>query len=319
MTGGLDGRIAAALAAIAIAPGCREATVGQRTVSAAGPEALRAELAVAIYDELHAGWARPRMPPGQNLRDREVEDRFRELMPASSREVVRTATVLDRGPDHILARVDGVRVWVPRARMVRPVSQDGAEAQLRLPADRPALSSGYFLAESGAPWPQGGPVLRVYVHLTGIEAAFGAWAAVHGVLAGLDTGYRVKVASWPAMLPRRDGLVVYLPVDQHDRHQRDLAWHIAAALRNVRGIGGEVSVFAKMIAPGIALACEPADPRPGMRGLSFGEHRAGVLAEGLLRHAGARADGHRGPVSAAITDALTRAGIDPRDPSRNLP
>jgi HopA1 effector protein family len=112
-------------------------------------------------------------------------------------------------------------------------------------------------------------------------------------LAGIQIGYRAKVVSRPDMLPRWDGLVVYLA-------GRDLeaAGRVAAAAGGIRGIGGQVSVFAKPIAHGVAIAWEPADRRPGMRGLSFGEHRSAALADGLVWHGKQRDD--RAPVAGFV-------------------
>lgn len=300
--------LVAALRTVAVSPDCRGATIGQRTISASGPDSLRPGLSAAIYDELHAGWTRPEIRPGADLRDQGIEDAFRRLMP--NQDVIRTEPVLDNRPGHVLVRLNGVRVWVPRDRAER---SDAAEARIRLPADRPALSAGYFLADSGDSWILSGSVLRLYVHLTSMTAAYDAWAAVHRVLDGLETGYRVKVASWPAMLPRRDALVVYLAARQRDMTQR-----LVTALRDLRGVGPETSVFARALAPGVAVAWEPADPRPGMSGLSFGEHSAGVLAEALIRHATSQSAGHDLSLTTVLKDAFTEAGIDPDDPSRNL-
>jgi hypothetical protein len=311
MRDGLGPGLRAALRTITISPDCRSAAVGQRTISAQDPESLRPELAAAIYDELHAGRARPDIRPGQNLRDRDVEDRFRELMPR--KEVIRAAPVLDNGRDRVLVSLDDVKVWIPRDRVERLAPGDGTAARIRLPADRPALSAGYFFADPGESWEPGTPVLRVYIHLTSISVAFDAWAAACRVLADLDSGYRLKVASWPAMLPRRDGLVVYLSAAHHE-----IARRLAHAAGEVPGIGSETSVFATKLTRGVATAWEPADPRPGMRGQSFGEHRAGVLAEALVRHAMARTEGRRSPVTAVVRDAFVEAGIDPADSARNL-
>jgi hypothetical protein len=294
--------LGAALRLIEVGPGCRTATVGRREVSATGPEALRPELADAIYRELHAGWTGPDTPVARTPRDRAIEERFRELMPHGS--TVRTASVLDTRPGEVLVRLDGVRVWVPSDWVE-------TEAHVRVPADWPALSSGYFLVESAKPWTPSGTVLRIYVHLTSVAAAFDAWSAMLLMLADTGIGYRAKVASSPGTLPRRDALVLYLSED-HDGMPR----RVARAMARVRGIGTQVSVFARPVAPGVAMAWEPVDRRPGMNGMSFGEHRAAVLADALVRHASEPS----GPsVADVVREAFIEARIDPADPARNLP
>ncbi|MBO0802821.1 MAG: hypothetical protein J2P25_07070 [Nocardiopsaceae bacterium] len=323
MNDALSPRVAEALRTVTVSPDGRGATVGRRRLSADGAESLRPLLAGAIYEELHAGWVRPDIPAGRSLRDRAADARFRELMPY--RDALQRVPVLDASGDDLLVRLDGVGVWMPGERVIEryPSAVDGADdedgesALVRVPADRPALSSGFFLADSPAQWGPGGSILRVYVHLTSMDAAFAAWSAVLGALAETSARYRVKVASSPVMLPRRDALVLYAG-DQDD----DLARRVAEAVRDVPGIGTGTSVFARPAAPGVSTAREPADPRPDMRGLSFGEHRSATLAEALTRHAVTAADDGdltAPDLTAAVRDAFLRAGIDPGDPSRNLP
>jgi len=71
-----------------------------------------------------------------------------------------------------------------------------------------------------------------------------------------------------------DALVVYLDAD---------GWRalpeLAEAAADGPGVGGDVSAFCRRLRPGVAVAWEPEDDRPAMRGLSFGQHRAGVLAQ----------------------------------------
>jgi hypothetical protein len=306
-------RLAAAMRTITVDPDGRSATVGQREVTAAGAASLRPRLTAAIYDELHAGRAPLDLPPGRSLRDTALEESLRELLP--HQQTIRHTRVLTVGADSALVRLDGVRVWVPATEISteRQPVQAGAVAAVRIPAGRPALSPGFFLADSARPYPAGEPVVRVYVHVTTAAAALGAWGAALGLLAELGLSYRAKVASCPGMLPRRDGLVVYLPA-------RDLgvSRRIAAVAGRVPGVGPQVSAFAEPVGPGVAIAWEPADGRPGMSGLSFGEHRAAALADGLVRHAARRAKGDRSPAAVSVRRAFVEAGIDPGQPARNL-
>jgi hypothetical protein len=282
-------------------------------VTGADLPSLRRQLAVAIYDELHAGRQPLDVPPGWSLRDPEVEVRLRDALP--HHETARDVRVLDVGPERALVRLDGVRVWVARTAIAArqgPV-RAGAVATVLIPASRPALSPGFFLADGTRPCSRGEPVVRVYVHLITAEAAHRVWGAVHGLLAELGIGYRAKVVSWSAMLPRRDGFVVYLA-----ERDREVAGRIAAVARQVPGVGPMSSVFAEPLAPGVAIAWEPTDPRPAMAGMSFGEHRATALADGLVHYAERCADGAPACVYDSVRRAFTQAGIDPGNPARNL-
>jgi hypothetical protein len=309
----LNRRLAAALRTIEVSRDCRAAMVGRREVTATDPRSFRPQLAAAIYDELHAGRPALNVIPGRSLRDPALEEALRELLP--HRETIRNARVITVGADRVLVRLDGVKVWVPRTGISAEdwPAEEGAPVEIRVPADRAALSPGFFLADSVRPYPADEPVLRIYVHLRTVAAVLDAWDAVLSALAELRLSYRAKVASWPEMLPRRDGLVVYVAA-----RDRDVSRRIAAVTRGVRGIGRQVSVFAEPVAPGVAIAWEPDDSRPAARALSFGEHRAATLADGLVRHAVRSAADEEIPVAASVRRALIEAGIDPANPARNL-
>ncbi|MEV6861386.1 T3SS effector HopA1 family protein [Streptosporangium subroseum] len=66
--------------------------------------------------------------------------------------------------------------------------------------------------------------------------------------------------------------------------------------------GEEVSVFCRRIGPGVAIAWEPDDARPAMRGLSFGQHRAGVLAQALLDRLAADSDAAHPEVGSCLVE-----------------
>jgi hypothetical protein len=314
----LSRRLAAALRTISLDPGSCTARVGQREVSAADPVSFRHQLTAVIYDELHAGRAALSIPSGRNLRDPVLEERLRAALP--HRRTIRSAEAIAVSADAVLVGLDGVRVWVPIERVGAGDGkvQPGDRAEVLVPAGRPALSPGFFLADGARPQPAGEPVLRVYVHLQTVAAALQVWTAVLGLLADLGVGYRAKVASWPQMLPRRDALVLYLA-----ERDVDVARQVSAVTAGVRGVGRRVSVFAQPVGPGVAIAREPADTRAARRDLSFGEHRSAALADGLLRPAGPGAAAERsaaavrGAMTARVREALAEAGIDPANPARN--
>ncbi|WP_345703502.1 T3SS effector HopA1 family protein [Pseudonocardia eucalypti] len=290
-------------------------------MTADSPRELQAKMAAAVYDVLHAGQG-PR-PPGHplQLRDREFEEQL------GGRCAHRTTPVRGRvcepvipalaGPEGcVLVEHAGVRIWVPAQVLeadepgprVRPGgTAPGSPVRFSHAAIRPALSPGFYVLDGsrGAGWAE--PMLRVYVHLVDPSAALDVWQAA---VAGLEEGgaeYRVKILSAPELYPRRDSLVMYLP----SAHWGVLPG-LVDRLAGQPGLGEETSLFAERLAPGIALAFEPADPDPNRRGLSFGQHRASVLIEALFRAARTGAD--RG---VAVTEAFLAAHIDPARPYRN--
>jgi hypothetical protein len=131
------------------------------------------------------------------------------------------------------------------------------------------------------------------------------------------------VLSRPWSYPRRDALVVYL-----EDEDAPLATGLAEEVTGLPGVGTDTSVFAHEVAPGVALAWEPADNRPGRPGKSFGQHRAAAVAEGLLRYAHATdatdgllrpaADPAGADAAREVHRSLRAAAVDPAAPARNL-
>lgn len=191
-----------------------------------------------------------------------------------------------------------------------PESHDGPEqVRLAMPAARPALSPGFFLADGSRGGSRKRPMLRVYVNLQDRESVVPAWAAVLRCLEDRGVAYRAKVGSSPAGLSRRDALVVYLGSDG-----LDAVVPVAEAVAGIPGRGEEVSVFAERVAAGVGVGWQPAGGKAAP-GMSFGQHRAAAVAEGLAGHAlGTRG----GPPAEAVAEALREAGIDPAAPYRNL-
>jgi plasmid stabilization system protein ParE len=309
-------RLRTALDAIVVEPGGTRARTGRRTLEADGPRELRHLLASALYDELHAGRPQDEGARPRTLREPEMEARLAEATPHRTTRVhARVHAAEDDGT--VLVELDGVRVRVARGLVRAGTAAPGEEVELELAAARPALSPGFFLVDgSRGSRGRGGPLRRVYVHLEGPDAAPSAWNAVLGRLEALAVPYRAKISSSRRLFPRRDALVVYLGPGHWAAAEQLVA--VAGA---IDGRGETVSAFADPLAPGLAAAWEPVDPRPGMRGLSFGQHRSLAVAEGLVTHAVAVAvaDGASASREQAVAVALRAAGADPLDPGRNLP
>lgn len=235
------------------------------------PPVLRSRL----YRTLHAGNANDE--PGE--RDPAFEDVLSAATPH------RTTPVTMTDPVGGVVVIEGLRVRVP-SRMAT------------ISAARPNLSPGHFLVDGPHGRVDGGPILRVYLHLDGPSHAPDRWHDVLETLNDAGFSYRAKIVSTPGGYPRRDAMVVYLGPGN---------WHAAGLVREVAagkpGVGGEHSLFAHPTAPGIAVAWNPDDP-----GLSFGEHRARATAEAVLR----------GDFPASLAECFTAAGIDPANPARNL-
>jgi HopA1 effector protein family len=288
------------------------ATVFDRDLTADNPRELQSLLASTLYEVLHAGMRSEGTQVPRRLREAGFEQELAAAVPHSTTTVSAVVRfvpeqVTEVMPD-VLVQWDGVRVWIPRdAIQTTGPWAPGQQVTLAVPPSRPALSPGFFLADGSAGGADSSETLRMYVHLSDRRSAASVWGRVLTHLEEHRTRYRAKVLSSSLIYPRRDALVVYLGPE---------AWQIIPGLAELvggsPGVGEEVSVFCRRIGPGVAIAWEPDDARPAMRGLSFGQHRAGVLAQALLDSAG---EG-----TARETAILTRfaeSNIDPADPARN--
>ncbi|MDF6019122.1 T3SS effector HopA1 family protein [Streptomyces sp. JH34] len=306
----LPPRLREALGLVTVAPDGSRATVSDREIEADSPREMRRLLAEALYDILHAGQFVEKGALSFRLRDEAFEKVLGTAAPHEwSTARARVQLPPDGGrPGRVLVERDGVRVWV-EAGSIReggPLTA-GQVVTLDVPARRPALSPGFFVVDGTVPRSPQRELLRVYIHITRWQDAAAVWRKALGHLEGNGIAYRSKILSAKALYPRRDALVVYL--GQESWHQVSA---LAEALRGVDGLGQETSVFSEPVAPGVAVAWEPEDDRPGMSGLSFGQHRATALAHALLDSA---VDGV--PEERAVVSRFTEAGIDPARPARN--
>lgn len=295
---------------VRVDPAGLKATVDDREVAADNPRLLRRLLANALYEVFHSGQREVEGPLPHRSRDTDFE---RELRAAVRHEETYVRARIEEvvhpegeAEPHCLVTLDGVRVWVPSDR-VRADDELVAQRMVAVTNTpcRPALSPGFFMV-LGTRVSRSPDALRVYVHVVDPAHAPAIWCAVLDRLEETGAGYRAKVLSNRDAYPRRDSLVVYL-----DPRFRHLARDIADVVGGMTGLGSATSRFARRLRPGVAVAWEPRDDRAGMNGLSFGQHRASVLAEFLVETAADAAE-------PALRAALASANINPADPSENL-
>ncbi|WP_051857755.1 T3SS effector HopA1 family protein [Streptomyces cellulosae] len=314
--GALSARLEEVLSGVDIRLNGLTASVGKRTVTADSPRALAVQLATALYEVVHVG--RTAAEPVTAKRRWDARDLEAGLARGVPHEHTRCrGPVLSSGEgQELVVGLSGVRVRISRERIVDDTGTAGGEvpgqeADVLVTAARPSLSPGFFLVDGSVPLTHQEAVLRLYLHAGTPEVLLEAWGRTLRCLEECGVPYRAKAISSSDALPRRDGIVVYL--GSGDQHV--LAPIVAAMEENV-GLGADTSPFARALAPGIAVAWEPDDSRPGMRNTSFGEHRSRALATGLVRHA-TRPDGS-GNRSEVVREAFLEAGIDPLEPARNL-
>ncbi|MFD5516214.1 T3SS effector HopA1 family protein [Streptomyces sp. NPDC127066] len=323
---GLNRRLADAIALVDVAPDCLSARIADREITADTPARLRDRLAVLVYEHLHAGRPEREESMPRTLRDARLERLLHEATP--HRSTPYRARLRGLHENLPVVEIDGVRVCLPaagpgtavppgasvateelREAAARSAADGDAYVDVSLPAARPALSPGFFLADGSLGRPAYGAVLRLYTHVTAAVHAPGVWRAVLTALEAAEVPYRAKISSSPLLYPRRDALVVYLGADA--LHAVDT---VRDAVDGLPGLAPQTSPFTDEIAPGFAAAWEPEDDRPGHRAMSFGEHRSAAVAAGLTAH---RLTPSHPSAAAAVAAALTEAGVDPAHPARS--
>lgn len=291
-------------------PGLTAAVAGER-VGAKTVQELRVRLGEAIYRLFHQGNSREQPQSPHTFRDRALEERLKMSIPHESCGVV--GRHLDSDGASALVELNHVRVWVPmdRVRFDASTARRG-QVMVDLPSYRTALSPGFLFVNGsrvGAVVEES-PVLRAYFSLADHSAALAVWTLV---LRQLETGgacYRAKVLSAPSFYPRHDALVIYVTDD---------VWGAIRQLLTIAELDellvNRVSPFTKRIAPGVAIAWEPLVQRQTARRLSFGQHRARVIADSLIEHG---LQSPTGTLNDHVISALREADIDPAEPYRNI-
>ncbi|GGW14979.1 T3SS effector HopA1 family protein [Streptomyces globisporus] len=313
---GLAPRLAAALDLVDVRSDGLEARVAGRTLTADSPRDLRGRLTNALYEEFHAGNGAHRRDadaaPRRTLRDSALERRLAAAVPHPTTPV--TGRLLEVGEGgELVVRLPEITARIAADRLIGPAAPvPGELVQVALEAARPALSPGFFYVMGSRPLPvPAGPVRRLFLHARDAAAAVGLWAVALAALEDAGARYHAKVLSDEDDYPRRDSVVVYLHGD-HAPAERA----VAAAVRDLPGLGGDTSLFTARLAPGVAAAWDPRDPRPGRDGMSFGQHRSFALATALVDHAQGAGPGDG--LADHVVRAFRAAGIDPEHPENNL-
>lgn len=316
MTAGLAPGIAALVDGLVFANDARGIRLTEeRVVEGDTPKQLRGALATALYEEWHAGIGtagsalRRRSP----RRDHDLERLLTAAVPH------RTAAVdVVVGPPGTGSDGESVLVDLHRVRIRVPLDGSlGAPLRTAAPGDtvslpfssvRPALSPGFLLVNGSAGGPGRGEILRIYLHVPTADEAPGVWGAVLTTLEQAGVPYRAKVLSQRGSFPRRDAVVVYLG---------EPAWPVLPQLVDTAtGLGAlasDTSALAHRVAPGVAVAWDPRDLRPGWDRMSFGQHRGAAIAEAVV----AVLENGGGSATDAVAASLSAASVDPSAPYRN--
>ncbi|MEN8113331.1 MAG: T3SS effector HopA1 family protein [Actinomycetota bacterium] len=204
----------------------------------------------------------------------------------------------------VVVEKHGLELWVPVDQCLAPAGTRiavGESVGLPHPSALPAYSPGFYAVFGDRPFPASSavPIVRLYWHLTS-EGAVPFVQVASELLNRARISFRFKVLSDPERYERCDAAVIYVPADNY----QDAAPIIEQIYAHVApGLRAATPAFTKPLAPGLGLAEDP----PG--GQSFGMHRCGLVADGLIaaHSEGAAALGER---VGHVVDRFAEAGID---------
>ncbi|GIH09232.1 hypothetical protein Rhe02_72990 [Rhizocola hellebori] len=214
------------------------------------------------------------------------------------------------GP-HTVVEQQGLRLWLTSDDLCAVTGGNpqagaaGSEVAIRLPKELFERSPGFYVALGNEALPPSAaePLVRMYWNLTP-KATAPAVGILTATLNEARVPFRFKVADTPTRLARCDAGVLYYP-KRHHTQVRNVVAEAYAQLRDVLTPG--TPAFTKQLAPGLGLAEDFGD------GGSFGMHRCGLLAEGVVAagEKGCRTSDER---LTTVFEYLLAAGIDPDAP-----
>ncbi|MFI6820710.1 T3SS effector HopA1 family protein [Micromonospora sp. NPDC050187] len=180
--------------------------------------------------------------------------------------------------DRVVVERDGLRLWLAPGEVCPPSGgrpTPGGPVAIRMPRELASWSTGFYVAlgDLGLAPATEEPVLRLYWNLRP-DGGPRLLAAATARLNRAGVPFRLKVASDPALYHRCDAGVLYLPRRRY-RAVAGMLTELHGELRDT--LDPYTPSFTRRLAPGLALAEDPQD------GGSFGLHRCGLLAEGVLR------------------------------------
>lgn len=203
----------------------------------------------------------------------------------------------------MIVHKQGLSLWVrPEECVANPIGPlaPGKMVSLRFPKEFLFLSPGFYMAlgDEELVIEESQTIVRWYWNLTPTGAVRFLQSAIR-MLNQAHLPYKLKVLSDPTRFTRCDAVVLYIYKTDYGAVSQCLAQiypEVAADLEP------GIPVFTKLLAPGIGLAEDPG------QGDSFGLHRCGLLAEGMIcaHEQGKKSLNER---LEAVEDCFAEAGI----------
>jgi hypothetical protein len=179
--------------------------------------------------------------------------------------------------DKVLVEKEGLNLWARTQDCVVPtgeVLKTGLRLSLRFAKERVGLSPGFYMACGEAQNEEtSDDIVRLYWDLTPDGAVLFMKEATRRLNRHL-LPFKLKVLNDRNAYSRCDAVVVYI----HKSNYSDVARILGVIHQDVAiHLKQRTPVFTKVLAPGVGLAEDP------IQELSFGEHRCGLLADGIIR------------------------------------
>ena len=242
----------------------------------------RSVLADILYATLHCRRDQETSPNEESAWDAGDEREFmRELSNANSGSgawrpgaVVRSVAA-DGG---MIVEHSGLAMWIDAEEFIPDGGNivPGSAGRVKFPNEYRALFPGHYVMLGDLDGDLGGETVRIYWHVTA-DGAAPLVSAISRTFNEAGVGFHFKVLSDPSGYRRTDSAVLYLASDDHAE-----AAPLVEAVRDsvCNFLRSPVSAFALALAPGLSLAEDPGSH------VSFGEHRAAVVADALCMRPG---------------------------------
>lgn len=274
--------------------GRRSFRLPTRTLTAFSIAERRRYLKATIQNQLYSyfyclGEATPSIeenePPGMSGGDPNFQQRLSEANRGTGHLdpgwIVRSVE-----DSHIAVLKDGLELLVGREQCVPSrLVLEGNEVSLKASKELLGISPGFYMAVANAPGylAAHGEVIRLYWNLvpTGTERLI---YLTTSRLNELKVPFRLKVLTDPSAYVRNDSAVLYLPLSKYEL-LRPVLEDIHLGVSEFMRYG--VPALTKTLARGLGLAEDP-----GSDDTSFGFHRCGLMADGMVNawEAGAVSD-----------------------------
>ncbi|MEV4365304.1 lanthionine synthetase LanC family protein [Nonomuraea sp. NPDC049625] len=281
------------------------ASVRRRLDPVSARESLVNRLTAYLYTHFYCpGRARPdrftgRLPQGQDwlaLETLSAANSGRGGAEPGWRVIEESGTCLRVQKNGLTVDVDLSDLAAPRT------GGTAVNVSLAMPSELTKASPGFYVALSDAPWTPVGGIVRLYWNI-GPDQATLLLKLVTLALNRARVGFRLKVLLRSARADRADVAVLYIDAADVER-----VWDVAAdILAQLRVRDAAVPAMTKPLAPGLSVAEDPGN------GQSFGTHRSGIVAEGIVQAREARARGVSRRL-ATVLDCFAEHGIDPEAP-----